>query len=51
MQIERDFNGERLPFVGSPVKMDGEALNSPLPPPRLGEHQQELLAWLDGLES
>ncbi|WP_338590372.1 CaiB/BaiF CoA-transferase family protein [Shewanella khirikhana] len=50
MQIVRDFNGERLPFVGSPVRMDGEALNSPLPPPRLGEHQTELLAWLDTLE-
>ncbi len=50
MQIERDFNGERLPFVGSPLRMDGEALNSPLPPPRLGEHQAELLAWLDTLE-
>ncbi|QYK04931.1 CaiB/BaiF CoA transferase family protein [Shewanella zhangzhouensis] len=51
MQIVRDFNGERLPFVGSPVRMDGESLNSPLPPPLLGEHQQELLAWLDGLEA
>ncbi|MCH4295372.1 CoA transferase [Shewanella sp. 3B26] len=50
MQIVRDFNGERLPFVGSPLRMDGEALNSPLPPPRLGEHQAELLAWLDTLE-
>ncbi|WP_372871137.1 CaiB/BaiF CoA transferase family protein [Shewanella sp.] len=51
MQIERDFNGERLPFVGCPVRMDGEPLNSPLPPPQLGEHQAELLAWLDGLEA
>ncbi|MBT1445395.1 CoA transferase [Shewanella sp. JM162201] len=50
MQIRRDFNGESLPFVGSPLRIDGEALNSPLPPPLLGEHQQQMLDWLDSLD-
>ena len=30
--------------VGSPVRMDNERADSDLPPPRLGEHTQDLLA-------
>ena len=33
-----------IPLVGSPVRMDNERADSDLPPPRLGEHTQDLLA-------
>ena len=35
-----------LPLVGSPVRLDGERADSDLPPPRLGEHTDEVLASL-----
>jgi crotonobetainyl-CoA:carnitine CoA-transferase CaiB-like acyl-CoA transferase len=31
-------------LVGSPVRLDGERADSDLPPPRLGEHTQSVLA-------
>ena len=33
-----------IPQVGSPVRFDGVRANSDLPPPRLGEHTEQLLA-------
>jgi crotonobetainyl-CoA:carnitine CoA-transferase CaiB-like acyl-CoA transferase len=35
-----------MPMVGSPVRLDGERTDSDLPPPRLGEHTEEVLARL-----
>jgi formyl-CoA transferase len=35
-----------VPLVGSPVRMDGERSDSELPPPRLGEHTDAVLAEL-----
>jgi len=32
-----------IPLVGSPVRLDGERADSELPPPRLGEHTEEIL--------
>ena len=37
----RTIAGVRL--VGSPVRLDGERADSPLPPPRLGQHTAEVL--------
>ena len=34
------------PLVGSPVRMDGERADSDLPPPRLGEHTDQILREL-----
>jgi len=33
-----------VPMVGSPVRIDGERADSDLPPPRLGEHTEDVLA-------
>ncbi len=38
-----------IPLVGSPVRLDSHRTDSDLPPPRLGEHTDEVLAPL-GLE-
>jgi formyl-CoA transferase len=35
-----------VPLVGSPVRFDGERADADLPPPRLGEHTDEVLAAL-----
>ena len=35
-----------VPMVGSPVRIDGERADSDLPPPRLGEHTDEVLGEL-----
>lgn len=35
-----------MPLVGSPVRFDGARADSDLPPPRLGEHTDEVLASL-----
>jgi formyl-CoA transferase len=35
-----------MPLVGSPVRMDGERMDSDLAPPALGEHTEEVLARL-----
>ena len=34
------------PLVGSPVRMEGERMDSELPPPNLGEHTLEVLQGL-----
>ncbi|HSQ99404.1 MAG TPA: CaiB/BaiF CoA-transferase family protein [Sphingomicrobium sp.] len=41
-QMVRSIAGVTL--VGSPVRLDGERADSDLPPPRLGEHTQSVLA-------
>jgi hypothetical protein len=33
-------------MVGSPVRIDGERCDAPLPPPALGEHDDMLREWL-----
>lgn len=38
---------ERFRLVGSPLRLDGESASSDLPPPRLGEHTEEVLAELN----
>jgi formyl-CoA transferase len=43
-QMVRTMAG--IPVVGSPVRLDGERADSHLPPPRLGEHTDEVLASL-----
>jgi len=39
-----------VPMVGSPVRIDGERMDAPLPPPALGEHGDLLGEWLDAGE-
>ncbi len=36
-----------VPMVGSPMRLDGERMDSALPPPGLGEHHGLLSQWLD----
>ncbi|HEY8434903.1 MAG TPA: CaiB/BaiF CoA-transferase family protein [Sphingomicrobium sp.] len=43
-QIVRTIAG--VPFVGSPVRLDGERADSDLPPPALGEHTDMVLGSL-----
>lgn len=40
----REMNGMRL--LGSPLRLDGQRMDSDLPPPRLGQHTAEVLAEL-----
>ncbi|MEA1071559.1 CaiB/BaiF CoA-transferase family protein [Sphingomonas sp. LY160] len=35
-----------VPMVGSPIRIDGERQDAPLPPPALGEHGDLLREWL-----
>jgi crotonobetainyl-CoA:carnitine CoA-transferase CaiB-like acyl-CoA transferase len=42
--MRREVGG--VPVVGSPLRLDGQRQDSPLPPPRLGEHREVLLEWL-----
>ena len=35
-----------MPVVGSPIRLDGERADSELPPPRLGQHTDEVLRTL-----
>jgi crotonobetainyl-CoA:carnitine CoA-transferase CaiB-like acyl-CoA transferase len=35
-----------IPLVGCPTRLDGERADSDLPPPKLGEHTEEVLAGL-----
>ena len=35
-----------MPLVGAPVRLDGERADSDVPPPRLGEHTDDVLASL-----
>ena len=36
-----------VPMVGSPIRLDGERNDAPLPPPALGEHTAEILAQIE----
>jgi len=40
----------KVPMVGSPVRIDGERSDAPLPPPALGEHSDLLREWVDQAE-
>jgi formyl-CoA transferase len=42
--VVRTISG--VPTVGSPVRIDGERADSDLPPPRLGEHSNQVLGEL-----
>ena len=39
-----------VPMVGCPIRLDGERIDAPLPPPALGEHGDLLSEWLDSAE-
>ena len=39
-----------MPMVGCPIRIDGERIDAPLPPPALGEHGDLLEEWLDPAE-
>jgi formyl-CoA transferase len=39
-----------VPMVGSPIRIDGERSDAPLPPPALGEHGDLLREWVDEAE-
>jgi formyl-CoA transferase len=39
-----------VPMVGSPIRIDGERQDSPLPPPGLGEHADILREWVSEKE-
>jgi len=43
MQIEADGT----PMIGSPIRIDGDRQDAPLPPPELGQHGDLLEQWLD----
>ena len=40
----------KVPMVGSPIRLDGERADAPLPPPALGEHGDLLREWIDDAE-
>ncbi|MEO6113910.1 MAG: CaiB/BaiF CoA-transferase family protein [Sphingomicrobium sp.] len=40
----------KVPLVSCPIRLDGERINAPLPPPALGEHGDLLGEWLDAAE-
>jgi crotonobetainyl-CoA:carnitine CoA-transferase CaiB-like acyl-CoA transferase len=40
----------KMPLIRSPLSLDGQALSAYLPPPRLGEHTDEILRELLGLD-
>ena len=39
-----------VPMVGSPIRLDGDRTDAPLPPPALGEHADLLREWVDEAE-
>jgi len=39
-----------VPMVGSPIRLDGERIDAPLPPPALGEHGDLLGEWVEAGE-
>jgi formyl-CoA transferase len=36
-----------VPMIGSPIRIDGQRSDAPLPPPALGEHGDLLKQWID----
>jgi formyl-CoA transferase len=46
--MKREIDG--IPMVGSPIRIDGERQDAPLPPPGLGEHRDILREWVDADE-
>lgn len=36
-----------VPMVGCPIRLNGERIDAPLPPPALGEHGDLLTRWID----
>jgi crotonobetainyl-CoA:carnitine CoA-transferase CaiB-like acyl-CoA transferase len=45
-------SGEKFRVLGSPLKMSESSVNeNPLPPPILGEHSEEILQEILGLDS
>ena len=41
---------DRTPMVGCPIRMDGQRVDAPLPPPGLGEHGELLGEWVSAEE-
>lgn len=39
-----------VPMVGCPIRLDGERIDAPLPPPALGEHGDLLSEWIEADE-
>ena len=39
-----------VPMIGSPIRLDGERTDAPLPPPHLGQHDDLLAEWVDANE-
>ena len=51
MQVMTDGGAlGQVPMVGSPVRLDGQRIDAPLPPPALGEHFDLLCEWIDADE-
>ncbi len=50
MVIERSADGVTVPGLRTPIMMDGRAMASDRPAPRLGQHSDEILAELASLE-
>ena len=47
----RDRDGKVVDLAGAPFHLDGATLPTPKMPPRLGEHTDEILRALLGLEA
>ena len=43
-------DGRPVDLVGSPFHIDGQAMPAPAPPPQLGQHTEEVLRDVLGLE-
>ena len=39
-----------VPMVGCPIRLDGQRIDAPLPPPALGEHGDILSEWVNADE-
>jgi crotonobetainyl-CoA:carnitine CoA-transferase CaiB-like acyl-CoA transferase len=42
---------DEVKLVSNPIRFEGEALNSPNPPPLLGEHTESVLTQLLNLDA